>query len=125
MFDGLQEGVIVVDNGSTGFMNDLANKLLSELSGLKNFFKNRCHNGDRAEIDPLDMKLFFLFQQDKSEMTKGATKKKKVGSQSDHSKHSSDVSKIAMVEYSINDIIALSTRELSSKIFTFDRRLAT
>jgi len=58
-------------------------------------------------------------------MTKGSKKKKKASSQSDHSKHSSDISKQTKVEYSINDLVALSTKELSSKIFTFDRRLAT
>lgn len=61
MFDGLQEGVIVIDGAAIGFMNDLSNKLLTELSGLKNFFKNKDHSGSKAETDPLDMKLFYLF----------------------------------------------------------------
>ena len=62
MFDGLQEGVIVVDSLNIGFMNDLSNKLLSELSGLKNFFKKKPHEGQRVEVQPLDQKLFFLFE---------------------------------------------------------------
>ena len=41
MFDGLQEGVIVVDSLNIGFMNDLSNKLLTELSGMKNFLKKK------------------------------------------------------------------------------------
>ena len=46
MFDGLQEGIIVVDDMNTvGFMNELANKVLSELAGLKNFFRNKEHSG--------------------------------------------------------------------------------
>jgi hypothetical protein len=66
-----------------------------------------------------------LFEQDKSEMTKGSKKNKKASSQSDHSKHSSEKSKQTKIEYSINDLIVLTTKELSSKIFTFDRRIAT
>ena len=58
-------------------------------------------------------------------MTKGSKKKKKASSQSDHTNHSSDISKAAKVEFSINDLIGLSTKELSSKIFTFDKKLAT
>jgi hypothetical protein len=41
MFDGLQEGIIVIEEDHIGFMNDLSNKLLSELADLKNFFKNK------------------------------------------------------------------------------------
>jgi hypothetical protein len=45
MFDGLQEGVIVVESVNIRFMNDLSNKLLTELSGMKNFFKKKVHEG--------------------------------------------------------------------------------
>lgn len=62
MFDGLQEGVIVVDGLNIGFMNDLSNKILTELSGMKNFFKKKVHEGQYLEVQPLDMKLFFLFE---------------------------------------------------------------
>ena len=49
MFNGLQEGIIVVDDMQTvGFMNDLSNKVLSELAGLKNFFSNKELSGERA-----------------------------------------------------------------------------
>lgn len=50
MFDGLQEGIIVIDeNNSIGFMNELSNRVLTELSGLKNFFRNKEHDGAIAE----------------------------------------------------------------------------
>lgn len=62
MFDGLQEGVIVVDKNSIGFMNELSNKLLSELSGLRNFFKNKPHQGSKNDVHPMDMQLFYLFE---------------------------------------------------------------
>ena len=47
MFDGLQEGIIVVDDyAKIGFMNELSNRILSELAGLKNFFKNKEISGE-------------------------------------------------------------------------------
>jgi sensor histidine kinase regulating citrate/malate metabolism len=46
MFNGLQEGIIVVDDMNTiGFMNELSHKVLTELSNLKNFFNNKEHSG--------------------------------------------------------------------------------
>jgi hypothetical protein len=45
MFDGLQEGIIVIEDDRLGFMNDLSNKLLSELADLRNFFKNKLPDG--------------------------------------------------------------------------------
>ena len=44
-------------------MNDLSIKVLSEVSGLGNFFKNKHINGDKADINPIDRKLFYLFEQ--------------------------------------------------------------
>jgi hypothetical protein len=92
MFDGLQEGIIVIDDNKLSFMNDLSNKLLSELADMKNFFKNKNkeHGVPTPTEDPLDRKLFFLFEHDKSEGTSKEAKKRKYGSQSDHSKHSTD-----------------------------------
>ena len=80
MFDGLQEGIIVVDEGGKkiGFMNELSNKILSELADLKNFFKNKELSGDNGKTNPLDLKLFYLFENDKDELktTKKSKKKK-------------------------------------------------
>ena len=46
MFDGLQEGIIVIDDEDhLGFMNDLSNRLLSELATMRNFFKNKMVDG--------------------------------------------------------------------------------
>lgn len=40
MFNALQEGIVVIDDNSTiSFMNDLSNKVISELSNVKNFFR--------------------------------------------------------------------------------------
>jgi len=41
MFDGLQEGVIVMQGGGITFMNELSNRVLSEIAQLGNFFKNK------------------------------------------------------------------------------------
>jgi hypothetical protein len=90
MFDGLQEGIIVIDNNKLSFMNDLSNKLLSELADMKNFFKNKNHEEALNHEDPMDRKLFFLFEHDKSEGTSKEAKKRKYGNLSDHSKHSTD-----------------------------------
>ena len=77
MFDGLQEGIIVVDPGNKiGFMNELSNKILSELADLKNFFKNKDLNGDIGKTNPLDTKLFYLFENDKAGEVKIKTAKK-------------------------------------------------
>ena len=63
MFNGLQEGIIVIDDkGKMNFINELANKVLSELAGLKNFFKNKSYEGTLAKKNQLDMKLFYLFE---------------------------------------------------------------
>ena len=63
MFNGLQEGIIVIDDGGKmNFINELANKVLSELAGLRNFFKNKNYEGSLAHKDQLDRKLFFLFE---------------------------------------------------------------
>jgi hypothetical protein len=35
-------------------MNELSNKVLSELSGLRNFLKNKDMHGNPAAIHPLD-----------------------------------------------------------------------
>ena len=126
MFDGLQEGIIVVDDmNKIGFMNELSNKVLSELANLKNFFRNKDLSGEVLATNQLDLNLFFLFENDKSDgKNVKISKKKKIGSQSDHSKHSTDQSNVK-TEFCIRDIIHMQTRDLNSKIFTFDRRLAT
>ena len=106
MFDGLQEGIIVVDDmNKIGFMNELSNKVLSELANLKNFFRNKDLSGEVLATNQLDLNLFFLFENDKSDgKNVKISKKKKIGSQSDHSKHSTDQSNVK-TEFCIRDII--------------------
>jgi sensor histidine kinase regulating citrate/malate metabolism len=67
MFNGLQEGIIVVDDfKEITFMNELSNKVLTELSGMKNFSKNRDLSGQISEKSNLDLNMFFLFENDKT-----------------------------------------------------------
>ena len=96
MFDGLQEGVVVIQGGALTFMNELSNRVLSEVATLGNFFKNKQHNGSKCAINPIDRKLFFLFEQSEGQEKgkKAAKKKKKKGSSSDYSKHSSETSNV-------------------------------
>ena len=67
MFDGLQEGIIVIDNNNDiGFMNELSNRVLTEMSSLKNFFRNKEHSGSISKTNQIDLNLLFLFENDKS-----------------------------------------------------------
>jgi len=62
MFDGLQEGVVVVQGGAISFMNELSNRILTEICGLGNFLKNKELTGDKAILNPIDRKMFYLFE---------------------------------------------------------------
>ena len=61
MFDSLQDGIVVLNNGKLKFMNDLSNRILSEICGLKSFFLNTNAEGKTQEADQLDKKVFFIF----------------------------------------------------------------
>lgn len=70
MFNGLQEGIILLNDSKINFMNELSNRVFSELSGLKNFAKNKDKNNViGTKNNTLDLKLFYLFkaQDDQSE----------------------------------------------------------
>ena len=65
MFDSLQDGVIVVNNQEIHFMNDLSNKILSQLSKVSNFFETAKECIDTPEMEnPMDAKIFFVFDTD-------------------------------------------------------------
>jgi len=70
-------------------MNELSNKVLSELAGLGNFFKNKDLNGAKDKQDHLDKKLFFLFEQSNSQEKGKKRKRNKKASSSDYSRHTS------------------------------------
>ena len=48
MFDSLQEGIIVCSLGEIDFMNELSNKVLSAIAGLKNFKYNKAIENSMA-----------------------------------------------------------------------------
>ena len=62
MFDGLQEGIIVMNGDTIMFMNELSNKIVSHLYGLKNFFKRVNAKDQEVDIDRNEVKMFYLFQ---------------------------------------------------------------
>ena len=106
MFDSLQEGIILIQAGKITFMNDLSNKLLSTVCKLNNFFLNINDTGETDEQDPLDRKIFYIFENTKSSISNKSRKKKSHGS--DYSKtHSSDNSIGKKVEYSLRDLSQL------------------
>ena len=61
LFDGLQEGILVVEDQSITIMNELSNKVLSHISGLKDFFSKKTSKGEVLRFNPLDFKLFNQF----------------------------------------------------------------
>ena len=125
MFDGLQEGVIVCKGNQVTFMNDLSNKILSYLFGLKDFFKRINEDHKEIDIDRMEVKMFYLFQNN-AQNPKGK-KSKKSHTSSDYSKGQSAGSKESQeqTEFSVNDILEMTTEELQSKVFTFEKKLVT
>ena len=102
-------------------MNELSNKVLSELANLRNFLKNKDKHGSPAAIHPLDQKLIYCFQNQTKE--KNSKTKKKLRTSSDYSKHSTDNSGTLKIEYSLRDLQNISEKELSGKFFTFQKNL--
>ena len=70
MFDALQEGICTIDNEKIIFMNELCNMFTSELSGLRDFEKNIKTDDEKDDINPLDRKIFYLFQNEKEQTSK-------------------------------------------------------
>ena len=122
MFDALQEGICTIDDDKIIFMNELCNTFTSQLSGLRDFEKNIDVNDNKTDQNPLDRKIFFLFQNDKDDKkkskTSGSTEKSKINTITSKSMATDQL------EFSINDIIKVDIQELNGKIFTYDKRLA-
>ena len=127
MFDGLQEGVIVMNGESITFMNELSNKVMSHLFGLKNFFKRVNSKDQEVDIDRNEVKMFYLFQNNAQSSNKTGKKNKKYHSSSENNSKglSSSSHKDETTEFSLKDILKMSTIDLASKVFTFEKRLVT
>ena len=88
MFNALQEGIVVIEDQTTiTFMNDLSNKVFSKLANMTNFFKRKSSSGEQMLVDPIDLKLFFLIPD--VDTSKKRSKRKNSGNNS----QSSEVSK--------------------------------
>ena len=107
------------------FMNDLSNKIMSEVCDLNSFFRNKTRDGIKAAIDPMDLKIFYVFKNTKEGKQK---KKKKSKSKSieDRNKSKDTISTGAeeQINFSLREISVLDTVDLNSKIFTFDSKLS-
>ena len=74
MFDSLQEGIVVVNDGKIEFMNDLSNKFMTFLSGMYDYKDNLNEDMEQGHLNPLNRKIFYLFD---PENQKNETKKAK------------------------------------------------
>jgi len=62
-------------------MNDLSNRLMSEISGLRSFFLNKFFDGTFDTISQLDKKIFYVFENSKNSEIKNKKKKKTTSSE--------------------------------------------
>jgi len=109
------------------FMNDLSNKLMSEVCRLSNFYRNRELDGTKAIVDPMDLKIFYVFKNTKEGKQKKKSKKKSKSSEERFkSKDTMTVSTSAeeQIQFSLREISVMQTMDLNSKIFTFDAKLS-
>ena len=129
MFDGLQEGIIVVDaKSSIDFMNSLSNKMVSMLVGAQDFLKEKKrsvgsrfqqNSSKQLESKILKDKLFYVKQ-----ITNTDAKSKKSGSSDEgHKSGSSKSSGKIRSSYSLCEIIALNEKDLQGKIWSFSPEL--
>ena len=100
MFDSLQEGIVVVEKGiKIAFMNIISNKIISKITGMADFFENLMSDDesddDVQRKDPMDKKIFYIFDNQKIE-NKGSKKKYEQ----------------ALVSYSIRDVSNMTINEL-------------
>lgn len=77
MFDGLQQGIVVIQRDKTMFMNDLCTKMFARLSELFDFQNNLQSKTESGAVHAHDIKMFYLYEQELSAKQKRAKPKKK------------------------------------------------
>jgi sensor histidine kinase regulating citrate/malate metabolism len=78
MFDSLQEGIVVLNDGEIEYMNDLSNKFMAILSGMYDFQNHLNEDQEKSKINPLDRKIFYVFEvENNKDGTRSAKKKEK------------------------------------------------
>ena len=82
MFDSLQEGIVVVNDGQIEFMNDLSNKFMTFLSGMYDYKNNLNEDMEQSHLNPLNRKIFYLFDPDSQKNDGGKKTKKKASKKS-------------------------------------------
>ena len=122
MWDSLQDGIVVIAKEQMHFMNDLSNKILTQLAKVENFYTEakECINDPERE-NPMDAKIFFVFDTDYKAGEKNDKKKKK--KQKKKAKKNVIPEGAEPTEYSLRQIAALPSHELKSKIFVFEKKL--
>jgi sensor histidine kinase regulating citrate/malate metabolism len=63
IFNGLQEGIVIINSeGKIEFMNELSNKIFSSIANIYDFFGNCDVKGRKFVNDRVDIKMFYLFE---------------------------------------------------------------
>ena len=88
---------MVLNEDKLEFMNDLSNKVMSFVTGMKDFKRNLNLNNEKRTSNQLDRKIFYLFK--------------------NNGKHKEP--------FCLNDIAMLTPLQLKSKIFTCDYKLSS
>jgi hypothetical protein len=87
-------------------MNELSNKILTHVSGLNDFFTKKTSKGEMLKYNQLDFKIFTQFDMNNEKKSNSL---------------SSKASSLNICNYSLRDLLYLSTENLSQKVFTFDK----
>ena len=107
-------------------MNDLANKIFSEICNMHNFFKGKKFS-DSTEASSAEelfnRKMFYQYigagRSQSGSRDKIGNKKKNKGTSTDASRYISDPN--LKTDFSIKQILEMDSTDLSSRIFSFER----
>jgi len=61
---------MVVSNEKLDFINELSCSVLKSIMGFSDLQKSILKNGKRSLVDPMDIKVFYLFESKKQEIEK-------------------------------------------------------
>lgn len=123
MFHSLQHGVVLVNHNRIEFMNKLSNSILSYITQKASFLQeaNRFPDINDSCADPMDLKIFFLYQnlEDANQSLKPINNQNNMRSSFDSKGNSQQAI------FSMKELVGLSVSQLQSMIFTFDKKLAS
>ena len=70
IYDSLQEGIMVLSDGKLEFFNELSTNILNEVTDMKDIVNGLDKNGRKVNYDPMDLKIFYLFDNQMQENNK-------------------------------------------------------